>query len=391
MLSLVATPLLFYVLCRDSTDVLLYRLHGERPLAQENFSRSSQAYDQRVLSKIGKPNSPPRHLRSDSTESTRLTQKLSLHTRDPKNNQRLSVTDVPPASLDPVSRWVTSPISGGISPVSRPGWRDYMDHRSPSNESTAASLVLDPELFLHSRSSGKPSTTGSNPGNDDSTSQTSQSQRGSYDQAMYTDADNDLPGDENGAGRNLIPSNSRHQVERKGSRQGMKRRALSPPAEVARDDKSHAYPAELFQKIPVQNAARSPAVQYRSHPAYGSASSTASSIRQNSYASSFAPSLAGSSLTSISSFERHSPSDPSQLPFITSAHPVSSPATSIAPSRKQTAQQSPLDSQAISRKMSIQTAVNDTRPPTASRIGAFYICECCPKKPKKFDTEDELR
>ncbi|KAK1908411.1 hypothetical protein P3342_009260 [Pyrenophora teres f. teres] len=27
----------------------------------------------------------------------------------------------------------------------------------------------------------------------------------------------------------------------------------------------------------------------------------------------------------------------------------------------------------------------------ANRIPGAYICECCPKKPKKFDSEDELR
>ena len=344
-----------------------------------------------MLSKIGKPNSPPRHLRSDSAESTQIAAKLSLQTRDPKTS-RLAVTDIPSATSDNLSRWVSSPLSGGASPGSRPGWRDYMDYRSPSSESASTSLVLDPELFLQSRSSGKQSVTGAYPINDDSTSQASRSQRGSYDHTMYADPDHELPGEENGGFRNLnLNTQQHHLLERKASRQGMKRRALSPPSEVARDDKSSAYPLELSTKMSGSNPARSPAAAYRPHPAYGSMSSTASSIRQSSYASSFAPSLAGSSLTSISSYDRNSPSDPSHIPFITSAHPVSSPATSIAPSRKQTFQQSPRDVQNPARTMSVQTAVSESRPPTASRIGSYYICDCCPKKPKKFDTEDELR
>lgn len=32
----------------------------------------------------------------------------------------------------------------------------------------------------------------------------------------------------------------------------------------------------------------------------------------------------------------------------------------------------------------------DTRP-SASKISGSYICDCCPKKPKKFDNRDELR
>ena len=322
-----------------------------------------------------------------------MTQKLSLQTKDPQS-QRLAVTDIPPSASDSISRWVSSPISAGVSPGSRPGWRDYnMDHRSPSNESTATSLVLDPELFVQSRNISKPSTASSNPGNEDMHSVASRSQRGSYDQVMFTDADSEFQAEDSSGLRDLNLSDPHRHLERQASRQGLKRRALSPPAEMARDDKAHAYPAELFQKSSSSNnPARSPASIYRSQPAYGSVSSTASSVRQNSYTSSFAPSLAGSSLTSISSYDRQSPSDTS-LPhhFITSAPPVSSPATGIAPSRKAYIQQSPQDSQAISRKMSIHTAVNEPRPPTATRIGSYWMCDCCPKKPKKFDSEEELR
>lgn len=171
----------------------------------------------------------------------------------------------------------------------------------------------------------------------------------------------------------------------------MKRRALSPPSDTTRDDKSPAYASELYQKISATSAPRSPASAYRAAPSYGSVSSTASSIRHGSYASSFAPSLTASSMTSVSSSDRQSPSDPSLAhPFITSAGPVSSPATSIPPSRKPQAQ-SPQDNKSIARKMSIQTAVNEPRPPPITKLGSYYICECCPKKPRKFDTEEELR
>ncbi|RMZ86249.1 hypothetical protein DV737_g114, partial [Chaetothyriales sp. CBS 132003] len=355
------------------------RLHGERPLAQQNFDRSSQAYDQQLLSKIGKPNSPPRHSRSDSADSTHLSHKPSLQTRDSKQNQRMAVADLPSIAADPMSRWVGSPGSGALSPRARPNWRDFMDHRSPSNDSTPPSLLLDPELFMHSRTSGKLPRTGSKHGHDDYSSPTSVSQRGSYDNAVSADPDHDYPGEESAASRKFHLNAQRHHSDgRKPSRQGMKRRAPSPPAEMARDDKPRVYPTEPCQTITCATLSRSPATQNQSLPGYGSVSSTASSFRLQSHPSSFAPSLTGSSLTSISSLERHSPSDPTQLPFISSTHPVASPVNSVMP----------MDA---SRKMSIQSAVNDTTPPTAPRTGVHFMCDCCPKKPRKFGTEEELR
>ena len=346
-----------------------------------------------MLSKIGKPNSPPHHLRTESAETSRLAQKLSLQTGNSRS-QRLAVNELSPsASLDPVSRWITGPASTGLSPGAPQGWRDSnMDARSPSNDSTATSLILDPELFMPQRNGGKPFTNASNQSNDDAFSAASRSQRGSYDQVMFTDQDQEPHSEEHGAFRNLHLTEPHHTLERRASKQGMKRRAMSPPSEMARDDKPAAYSTELFQKTSGPNPARSPASAYRPSPTYGSVSSATSSIRHNSYTSSFAPSLTGSSLTSISSYERQSPSDPIQPhQFVTSAHLVSSPATSIAPSRKPPVHNPSADSKAISRKMSIQTAVNEPRSAPATRIGSFYMCDCCPKKPKRFDSETELR
>jgi len=360
------------------------------PLAQQNINRSSQAYDQRVLSKIGKSNSPPRHQRSGSTESTTYAHKLSLQIKDPKAPFS-STNESSAASFDPVSRWITSPVSAGVSPGARPGWRDYnMGHRSPSMDSTATSLVLDPELFVQPRPSGLTSSTGFLLGNDDAVSFVSQSQRGSYDQGIFAESESDIANDEGHAFRNLNLGDSQQQVGRRPSKQGMKRRARSPPPDVSRDDKSpsRGTPAELFQKINAASYTRSPVSRYQ--PKHGSVSSTSSSVRHNSYASSIALSIAASSMTSVSSFDRLSPLDPNQPAYITSALPVSSPATSIAPSRNLPTQL-PLDAQSPVQKMSLQSAVNDSRLPPATRIGNYFMCDCCPKKPRKFDSEQELR
>lgn len=351
------------------------RLHGEKPLAQVNFNRSSQAYDQSLLSKIGKPSSPPRQ-RSDSTDTMPTTNTLSLQTRDSSSSQRLTADYS--ASTDS-ARWMTSPLSGGTSPGLRPNWRDYnMDPRSPSGDSASNLLVLDPELFLQTRNGMRPPTESARSTNDDSISLDSRSQRGSYDQAMFGAEESDFGNDDVGA----LP----HRVRRQESGQGLKRRALSPPTETAN-------PSDFPNKV-TGTSGRSPIVSYRPYASYGSVSSISSSARQSSHASSFAPSLAGSSMTSISSYDRPSPSDPSQAQqFITSAGPISSPtATSIGQFRKPYLPPEPTqDCSSIARKMSIKTAVSDTRNSPVTKIGNHYMCDCCPKKPRKFDTEHDLR
>jgi len=171
----------------------------------------------------------------------------------------------------------------------------------------------------------------------------------------------------------------------------MKRRALSPPTTVARDDKLAAHALDSSQR---PSAARSPTMRHQLK--HGSVSSTSSSVRQNSYASSVGLSVTGSSMTSMSSsIDRFSPGgvspSDSQVSPYTSSTSQKSPATSITQFRKplQTSQ----DNKPIlsARNPSTQTSMSEVQPSPTSRIGAPLICECCPKKPKKFDTADELR
>lgn len=360
-------------------------MHGEKPLAQKDFSRSSQAYDQSLLSKIGKPSSPP-HQRTDSADAAPTGHKLSLQTSDPSQH-RLTVSELSSTSMDS-SRWITSPNSGGVSPLPRPNWREYnMNPRSPSGESISNSFALDPELFLQTKGTTKPQGDSARSTNEDSISVDSRSQRGSYDQAMFGGDEIECSNDDF--------SNLPHRVRRQESGQGLKRRALSPPTDVNRGEKSPTYFNDSSSRAVGQGPSRSPVASYRPYPSYGSISSMGSSVRQSSHASSFAPSLAGSSMTSISSYDRPSPSDASQAQlFITSAGPVSSPAASVAPFRKPLVPSEPNTTHEptnASRKMSIQTAVNEGRIPPTTKIGNYYICECCPKKPRKFETESDLR
>lgn len=386
---------------------MLSSLQGEKPLAQENLSRSSHAYDKHVLSKIGKGNSPPRHKSMGSGDHILPNHRASSHAKDGNSLQRLAVTDLPLSSAEAWSRrggdpaWVTSPASAGVSPGTKHGWRDYnMDIRSPSVDSSAPSSLLDPDQPTRRREPSRHSTSGSLVGLDDSVSSYSRSTRGSYDQAIFAEPDSDFPIEETGGFRKLNIGDSNMERRLSLSKQGMKRRALSPPTDATRDDKALLYSADTYPKYSgVNNSSRSP--NARQHPSHGSVSSVSSaSLRNNSYASSVGFSIAGSSMTSTSSIDRDRQS-PGPVSPLSESNPVHDPpytitsVSSLIPSCPAITPTRPLQHTRESKpvfpagKMSIQSAVNSNRQNNAAR-GAL-ICECCPKKPKKFETEEELR
>jgi hypothetical protein len=367
----------------STTMLTKIRLHGEMPLAQRDFDRSSQAYDQRLLSKIGKPNSPPRHQHSGSGDSISSGTKLSLQT---KNSQLLSANDTPSSTFDPVSRWITSPASAstGVSPGFRSGWRDYMGPRSPSVESASTPLVLDPELFVQVRGNGAEGALG----NEDLTSNSSRSHRGSYDHGVLAE-ESEMSHDTSGLRDLNLGGNSRSYFA--GNNRHLKRRAGSPiSSDMARDDKSpsrDSIPDLAHPRGAHTTTLRTPGAGARHYQTkYGSVSSTASSVsaRHNSYASSIALSVAASSMTSASS---SSPLDPSpHTAYITSA-PTSATTlpTSILPTRSIDTNVQP----SIRKILATHASMNEPRVPT--RVGNHFICDCCPKKPKKFESEEQLR
>jgi hypothetical protein len=373
-------------------------------LAQQSFQHCSEAYDKHLLSKIGKTSQV-------SGDVTVLGLSRPPQAKDGSNLQRLSVTDVQAPSFDPISRWVTSPASAGVSPGSKPSWRDYMDYRSPSVDSSAPSSAVDSDYYARLRDCGRGSMIGPRTGNDDTSSLPSRSNRGSYDQqACLTEPETDFPMEETGGFRKLNledrtpPHNGYRQPFSK--QQGLKRRALSPPPEAARDDKASTNSAGQVPDLHYRSGnghpyPRSPNPRF--HPHHGSVSSTSSAgPRNGSYASSVGLSAAGSSMTSISSIDRPSPGgtspssdlDPTQdsaYVHQTSLNPPSLTSNTVA-SRSPRSQNPPESrSAAVARTMSAQSTVNESRAGSVSRIGAAYMCECCPKKPKKFESEQELR
>lgn len=172
---------------------------------------------------------------------------------------------------------------------------------------------------------------------------------------------------------------------------GSKRRASSPPRE--REDRSsissapgqsEAYHRRSLHQLPNRGSSSS-----RFHPNHSSISSASSvGIRHGSLGSSLGLSSVPSSATSYAS-GRLSPGalSPAEMEARFGANKILNPTSPMVhhqrtPSESTqggSVQQPSIDSAAHSRNGSL------------SHMQGIYICECCPKKPKKFDTEDELR
>lgn len=263
---------------------------------------------------------------------------------------------------------MTSPSSTGVSPGSRHGWQDQSGLRSPPME---GSNVLDPELFNPPRSAHYQATRGpADLGGDEAPNRSS---RNSYDHAMYTPADSEAATeDSNFRGFSM---DEPHTTQRRASGTGIKRKALSPPG----DRQPEERPRQDLYALRMRMPSKSPNMSHLSNS--GSVSSAASSAQPQSYASSGLLSTAApSSMTSMSSYDPNSPRD--QPSYITSAQPVASPISNLAPRKA--------PEKLVPRKLSVQTTAMSTRP-IPTRIGNNFICACCPKKPKKFETEEQLR
>lgn len=190
------------------------------------------------------------------------------------------------------------------------------------------------------------------------------------------------------------------------ARLGMKRRASSPPPEAAHEDKAPSLLVGDGTELYHRNATSSlhlsanPSPQNRYASAVGSMSSVSSTgIRNGSYASSNGLSV-GSSLTSISSHDRHSPgglspsSDQQQhngrdSPYVAAISMNSSPQNPLARPLQQNLSDMKPEAAAARKFLSDNTAPR--KHPNAPSIPHAHICECCPKKPKKFLTIDELK
>lgn len=168
----------------------------------------------------------------------------------------------------------------------------------------------------------------------------------------------------------------------------LKRRASSPPVEdgALRHVSSQG---DLLRRR--EGTSRgSPAPRLSLNPPHGSISSLSSGDRSGS--------LGGlstaTSMTSSLSFGRRSPiglspTETATSPFAAPNSLTLSPRSTIIP-RTSVHQRGPSDQRNMvsPRKLTEPTL---RTPAGVGKIQGFYMCDCCPKKPKKFDTRDELR
>lgn len=349
-----------------------FRFTSERQLGQKALDHSSQAYDKQLLSKIGGPNTPTR-TNAPPLSSSAQDSSSDSHTHK-LNGQQLKPLSVPDR-LHPDSPATKWPQSGAISP-------GYTGFRSPVFDGTDRGRY------------GSIST----PGPLDEVPV----HRDSYDHSIFSD--HDLSGMEEHGIRNLhiedrSPAGSdEYHMCQKG---GLKRRASSPPPEAVRDDRPTASgERDLYHRRSQQMLVnRTPASRFQMN--HGSLSSVSSSgPRTGSVGSSLGYSTAASSMTSYGG-DQHlspsalSPSGPTELgpasPYAASSRSLNpSPRGSLSrPQHQRGYSESEHPSQI--RKLSTESILHSRQNSMANRIPGAYICECCPKKPKKFDSEDELR
>lgn len=358
------------------------RFTSERQLGQKALESSSHAYDKQLLSKIGGPNTP------NTPTRTTAPPLLSASAQDSATNtslsrlngqlKPLSVPDRLQPSLDsPVSRW---PQSGAISP-------GYSGFRSPTS-------TFDSEP--HVRRFGSIS----NPSALDDGVPSHLLHRGSYDHSIFSDSEFGM---EDSGMRDLnlndrSPAGS--EEYQSGNKAGLKRRASSPPSEAAREDRpTGSGNTDLYHRRSAQMlVSRNSPVVSRFQANQGSLSSTSSlSQRTASFASSYGFSTA-SSMTSYSGDQRLSPNalSPSAEAELGPVSPYAA-SRSLNPSPRGSLSR-PHHHRGLSenehpriRKMSTDSVLHSRQNSVSGRLPGAYICECCPKKPRKFDSEEELR
>jgi hypothetical protein len=330
---------------RSAVLTMTHRFTSERQLGQKALQNYSQAYDKQLLSKIGGPNTP----------------------------KPLSVPDRLNPKLDsPNPKW---PPSGAISP-------GYSGFRSPVFNSDS--------VDLHRERFGSFSTTG--PLDD-----ISSKHRGSYDQSIFPE--NEFGMEENGMRELNIGDRSPAEFDdyQLGAKGGLslKRRASSPPSEAARDGRptttSHT---DLYHRRSAQMLVNRNGAPPRFQANVCSLSPGSSmGQRTGSIGSSLGFSTAGSSMTSYGGDQRLSPNAMTESgpvsPYAASRTLNTSPRASL--SRPPHERDLSEIEHAQMRKIPTEAMLQSRQNSVASRIPGAYICECCPKKPKKFDSEEDLR
>lgn len=366
---------------------------GFQSSVHDTYRSNAQAFDKSQLQKLdarrGSDNTTPPRGISKSTFSSSVndaspTSRISaMEHRYPAQLKPLSLPILPTKSgfvESPISKWSDPILSAGVSPG------------NPFSGYSPAQLDFRPSSDIADyERSPLPNTRRSGSGSvvsicDDASSVTSRS-RDNFDPRVSPDHDVDFPMEETGFRRLQIEDpSSRQDGYPPGITAGQKRRASSPPVEDGPSLYSVGSASDLFRRRESGS---------RSHAPSTSMSSTTSGPRSsNSYASTTL-SINASSISSMNSYGRRSPgglspvaTDGSESPYLTSLSLNASPSGSVSRTNHTRAlsETRPL---MTSRKMT--DCIGHSKSNSAPKIQGVFICECCPKKPKKFDSQEELK
>ncbi|KAF2155613.1 hypothetical protein K461DRAFT_290627 [Myriangium duriaei CBS 260.36] len=362
-----------------------YRLQSERQLEQRTLDTSSQAYDRNLLNKISGPPASATPLRLSSISSTASdVPSLSPSQSDGRSHilhKRLSMPERRRSSND--SRYSTR--NNSSASVFTPTSFRSNSIFDPPDVNRPPLAKRHPSIYF-----------------DDSGS----SHRGSHDSNMFMHEESPM---EDGPMKDLnlndrSPGGSDDSTL--GPRAGMKRRASSPRRDIIRFERSSVssvpgsleQPRRSIHQLPPRSSPN-PRYSYPNHSSISSASSL--SNRTASLASSQGLSVA-SSITSFGS-GRLSPNTLSPAALDPELCSPFSASKSLNPSPR-----SSVSSQTFARHSIDGSNQSDLHPHSHShphllphppghdhRHGTgmpnLHICDCCPKKPKKFSTEEDLR
>lgn len=387
---------------------------------------SDKAYDQSLVDKLTR-------VRSDSSrrDSHSRVQPLTPHCYgdsgidlSPRSKARSASSDAAMRPLQPLSvpdrSSMNAPISTDELSVRREFAPDsaistgskahhfqvpsYLGPRHPPRHNSSLSSVPESESTRWDRDysssrSGSASMQGSY---DELIIGVSRSQRGSHDDIIFEEPESDFSIEETQFKHlRLVDgdrSSPRLQRYSPGSRAGQKRRASSPPREG--DERTLSSSLTNSNELFYRGSSGHLSAQRLSPPGqYPPSMSSASSVTMaGSSISSTGVSLTTNSLNSISSHDRVSPGTLSPTSELDSRHgspyvrPLSlnpSPRNSLSKSHQRTISDSKPGMNV--RKLSNGEPPVPVKHHTVPKLQGVHICDCCPKKPKRFDTAEGLR
>ncbi|KAL9124499.1 MAG: hypothetical protein Q9217_006177 [Psora testacea] len=428
----------------SSSSAMYQQLPGERQLHHRDQEKSSQAYDKNLLSRIGKPSTtPPRTSAFGGSVGSSIesspTSVLSFSQRHPSQfrslsfpNSASSTLSDPPIKQEPLSRVAEISRSRPISPVSASSavsTKFYTDYRSPTLDHSSRSSTLDPDSFSQypqrfpsstnvlrqqkSRRSGSGSLLSQF--DESAYITTNEVKRENHDQLIFSEPDSTFRMEETVRQLHLedrtslakqpdstrhLSSESYHQPHSAQSRPGMKRKhPPEGPHEGAQLRatllQQAASNADQYSNNASQHLSAQSGNQFAQHQAPIPLQS-AGTYLDNSYASSGGHPVGESSYPGIDqhSPDRMSPTSTQQnYPQLNAQDPQYTSTLSVntipqnARSGPYPQAQQPSDNRSTSTRKGHDNSSRKQNPPSMQKM---FSCSCCPKKPRKFDTQEKL-